>query len=132
PTPTTWASASGPRGARGSAAQLAWGVAKREAFGPARSRASLPLRNALAVTRSPARTGPSSTRACSVVCRVCGHTTPADVHAPDALARRLGDQKLAACADCQATKALLADATSSGRATGVARQRTAGRSPTAR
>ena len=41
-------------------------------------------------------------------CGVCGHTTPAAVHAAAHLARRLHDQELAACVDRQAMKALLA------------------------
>src|SRR5262249_42190284 len=41
-------------------------------------------------------------------CMVCGQSTHADRNAAATLASRLGDQELAACADRQAIKALLA------------------------
>lgn len=85
-------------------AQLAWGAAKRGIR--ARQVKSAYSSQECYRCHSVARQNrPNQQTFC---CVVCGHTNHADVNAAENLASRLNDQELAACADRQAMKALLA------------------------
>lgn len=85
-------------------AQLAWGAAKRgvRARTVKSAYSSQECHRCHHVSRE---NRPTQQTFC---CVVCGRTTHADVNAAENLASRLGDQELAACADRQAIKALLA------------------------
>jgi hypothetical protein len=85
-------------------AQLAWGAAKRgiRARKVKSAYSSQECHRCHHVTRE---NRPSQQTFC---CVVCGHRMHADVNAAENLASRLNDHELAACADRQAIKALLA------------------------
>ncbi|HLY30731.1 MAG TPA: transposase [Ktedonobacterales bacterium] len=84
--------------------QLAWGAAKRgmRARKVKSAYSSQECHQCHFVSR---QNRPTQQTFC---CVVCGHTTHADVNAAENLASRLYDQELAACADREAIKALLA------------------------
>jgi transposase len=85
-------------------AQLAWGAAKRgvRARKVKRASSSQECHRCHRVAREHR---PNQQTFCPMV---CGHTNHADVNAAANLASRLNDQELAACADRQASTALLA------------------------
>jgi hypothetical protein len=84
-------------------AQLAWGAAK---WG-IRARKVKSAYSSQECHRCHSVARQNRPRQQTFCCVVCGHTAHADVNAAENLASRLGDQKLAACADRKAIKALL-------------------------